>query len=52
MSLKARIWAGLILAGIGVMVGGGLFIAVFFQINDDVEALHRFGRFADGGADE
>lgn len=52
MSLRARIWLGIGIALVGVAVGGGLFIAVFFQINDDVSALHRFGFRADGGVYE
>lgn len=50
MSLRARIWVGIGLALAGIAIGGGLFVAVFLQINDDVGELHRFGFRADGGS--
>ena len=49
MSYKARIWTGLALFFGGLLAGAVLLIPIFFAIDDDVEALHRFGLRGDGG---
>ena len=49
MSYKARIWTGLGLFFVGLAAGAVLLIPIFFAIDDDVEALHRFGLRGDGG---